>query len=460
MQEHLSDLPGSNENANDIKFDNASRLIKNGWLQTYIKYTESQESPTQFHVWTGLTVLAGILKRNVYLGRGYYKLYPNLYTLLIAPSGRCRKSTASSVGVSFFSEIDGINLVNEKTTPEGLVEQMIKNSFKPDYSLIQRSDNGQKILPKEMKFSTECSAFIYASELAVFLGKQTYNTGLTELLTALYEGKDIWHFTTKGGGKVPLENINLNILGCSNPEWLSAISEDAFGGGFIGRIICVYQDRSRLKIAFPELTIEQKAMKAMLINDLFRISALKGEFTFEPEAHEFFKNWYETFEPDYGGRLAGFLERKPEHILKVAMLLSVSFEDSLKIRLPYIYAAKSLLDEVEKSLPKAFVYVGATNEAKMQQRVVELLENPEPMPIKTLFAKMRQQIRSRREFYEVLDTLESIELIKGFEQDGVKFYTNYSNYLRLVEEATNGKEKEDPSGIVIQQEEVQNSEEV
>ena len=64
----------------------SSRILKSGWLENYLKYTSAQESPDAFHLWTGLSVLAGALQRRVYFKQGYFRVFPNLYIVLCAPT--------------------------------------------------------------------------------------------------------------------------------------------------------------------------------------------------------------------------------------------------------------------------------------------------------------------------------------------------------------------------------------
>ena len=76
------------------------------FLQLYLNYTRAQESPELFHLWTGTTILAAALGRKCWINRGYYRLYPNLFCILVAGSAKCRKSTAVNIGVRLLTDID------------------------------------------------------------------------------------------------------------------------------------------------------------------------------------------------------------------------------------------------------------------------------------------------------------------------------------------------------------------
>ena len=69
------------------------RLLKD-WLTGYIKYTEDSEPPQSYHIWCGIGTIAGALQRKVYMKWGKQIIRPNLYIILIGPSGQGRKGNA------------------------------------------------------------------------------------------------------------------------------------------------------------------------------------------------------------------------------------------------------------------------------------------------------------------------------------------------------------------------------
>jgi len=81
---------------------------KNGWLHEYMSYTSWNEAPAPFHFFVGCAVFGAAMERRVYFNRGYYNLFPNIQLLLVAPTGRCRKSTATNIGVKILQQIPGI----------------------------------------------------------------------------------------------------------------------------------------------------------------------------------------------------------------------------------------------------------------------------------------------------------------------------------------------------------------
>ncbi len=418
------------------------RLCSNGFITTYLEYTKNQASPTLFHLWTAVSIIAGALRRNVYIDRGgYYTLYPNLYTVLVAPTGRCMKSTAASIGIKLLYQVPGMRILHEKITPEGLIAYLKGESFghgkngdgKRDPNTIKKIIEGKNVRVVEQNY-----AYIFAPELSVFLGGVSYTAGLIELLTSLYEGKDKWEYTTKTSGQCELHNVNVNLFGASNPEWLAkGFSEDAFGGGFMGRTIYIFQDEGK-KVAWPTRVPEMDELRVKLLNDLFKIALMEGEFLVEKEAKDFYINWYENYSGDFSGRMAGYYERKPDHILKLAMILAASFSDTRIITLAHIINAIDMLRVVEELMPKAFAYIGATNEARISQHVLEVISSAphQFISFRRLLSSVRHMVKNRREFEELIDTLKTTGQITEHGVRGVTYYTLDSNmdvYIAQVE---------------------------
>ena len=104
-----------------------------------------------------------------------------------------------------------------------------------------------------------------------------------------------------------------------------------------------------------------------------QIAKLEGEFFVLPDAVQYYEKWHDEFKGDFTGRLAGYFERKPDHVLKLAMLLSVNYSNDMIITIAHIKEAIKMLEELEALMPKAFAYIGATNEAIIAQKITEII---------------------------------------------------------------------------------------
>jgi hypothetical protein len=410
------------------KSDSEPRIHEN-WLSSYIKYTNFNESPTNFHLWTGISTIAAALNRNVYIKRGYGKLFPNLFIVLVSPTGKSKKTSAANIGVNqFLQKVDGIRISRDETTPKGLVQFL---------SMAKPTRSGTII-------THNCTGYIYAPELSDLLGEQSYNLGLIKKLTSLWDSPDVYHDTTKellvkNHTPTILTNVCLNMFGCSNPEWLAhGLKEDSFGGGFMGRTLFIFSTEKRRSdaSAWMEIPEDIEMTSLTLLKDLQKISQLRGAFTITNDAYVYYKKLYREYDGDFTGRMAGYLERKLTFALKLAMVLSVNFDDDLIITKQHIEASMRYLDEIEKGMPNAFVYINATNEAKIAQHIIDSVkESGGSAQRNILVGKFRHLVRNIREFDDIMQTLIEARIIKQIQKDGQHSYIFMTLWEKMQKEA-------------------------
>lgn len=317
-----------------------SRKLDN-WLLAYNQYTQGTESPPVFHMWVALGIISGAAQRKIYMDAGYYQVHSNLFIILVSPAGRSRKSTALRIGKNILQAIaeygQDLHFSTQASSVAALVLQFSKINNKEHQSLTAS-----------------------ISELGSMLGSKSVE--MTDFLTDIYDCNPDWDKQTVGRGLEKIEKPWFNLMAGTTPQWMGEnLSKTAVEGGFVSRSIFVYED-TRLRVAIPELTPEQLVLQRALVHDLAHIAALKGEFTFSPEARDFYIHWYEVDQDkamssgDY--RIAGYFERKHIHALKVAMCLSLSQNDSLVLQPRDLQVAISLLEEIEPGMYKAFSAVG------------------------------------------------------------------------------------------------------
>ena len=306
------------------------------WLETYLRYTTFQEAPTKMHTWVGLYLLASTIQRRVYLDRGYFKIFPNLYVAIVAPTG-FSKSAATNIGVKIIEQLKDIELMREKLT----------SWFLLDY------------FPNLAKTKGECCITIYAPEMKNFLGDLNKSEIIT-LLTSFYECPDDTAWRTKGGGILLFKNVCINLLACSTPEWLTlGTTTDEIAGGFTGRFVYVYEDVTTRSFPFPEDFLSANpnitALKQDLLTDLQHIQKITGKFVMTDQAKGEYIHWYtKRKEECHDERLVGYYERKRDLVFKVAMLLAIAQDDYLVIDEDILHASWALLTELEVKMSSAF----------------------------------------------------------------------------------------------------------
>lgn len=354
------------------------------WLEGYLVYTAESESPTDFHLWVGASVIAGALEREVFFDMGYFQLYPNIYSVLVSPPGRCKKSTAMRIGRKFLSQVQGIKFTTDSTSREKMIQD-----------LSQAHKDGQSAMTA------------YSSEFATLL--TTSGMDMVVFLTDIYDSPNEWAHTTKSGGTNKIKAPCLNLIGGTTPDWMArAMPLDTVGIGLTSRIVFCYQDTPREKDPFPELSPAQVELAGLLTEDLIQISQIAGQYILEPDAKEYYRAWYkERGERNLGDpRLSGYFERKPMHLLKLAMVLSAAVSDETIITLPVLEQTLAMLEVTEESMHQVFAGVGRNPlNADLEGTIATLLSSGEGISRGDLLDKFRHNVR-KEEMAEILDTLQ------------------------------------------------------
>ena len=98
-----------------------SRHFSN-WLKAYMQYTRDSESPDAFHFWTGVSTVAGALRRRVWIDMRKFQWTPNFYIILVGPPGVAAKSTSLRNGMRLLEQVEGIKFGPQSMTWQALTQ--------------------------------------------------------------------------------------------------------------------------------------------------------------------------------------------------------------------------------------------------------------------------------------------------------------------------------------------------
>ncbi len=306
------------------------------WIKTYLEYTESQESPELFHVWIAISVLATALGRNVWIDRGFYKIFPNHYIVIIAASAECRKSVAVRIGMSLLEKAGIVEIGAERVTNAALWKWLDEAKGKGGKSEI----------------------FLFSDELGLTLSKDEAQKGVISTLTRAYHCPDRLINKTKTAGVDCVEMCCINLLAATTPADFSGIIPGAATGtGFTSRLHSVFQEAARPRSA---TLVKSRILESQLINDLRHMRKLEGEVKLTTDAWDWWKHWYEkemTFPENE--LLDSFYGRKHDYVLKLGMLLSLSEQDDLIIHMGDLTRALIFLDQLEAFMGETYSLIGS-----------------------------------------------------------------------------------------------------
>lgn len=321
------------------------------WLTSFKEWTMPRsECPESMLEWCGLFCLSTALRRHIVVTDEYlggWKCYPSIYIMFIAPQGIVKKSTSIGFVEELLDEVSGI-----EKSPDAVTI--------PD--LLQRIQNAE-----------ESSVYILSTEFSTLVNKA--GLGVYDILTDLYDGKKKIDEGTISRGYVFASAPCLNMLAATTPKWVGAnMTEDIIGGGYGSRIIAIHEDTPRQRILMYKKRLKHlretpsfAKLKVDLIHDLIYISSkLKGEFQLSDDAQDFLDNergtgWYnKNAEAPKGtdSRLIGYYQRRPAHIIKVAMLLHCGRTDDLILDVPVLEEAIALMTRMEPKIANVYKAIG------------------------------------------------------------------------------------------------------
>ena len=285
------------------------------WIKEVIKSTEESESPERFYYWSALAALSAVVRKNIYLDKFRYKLYTNIFALLVTGSGG-RKGDPVILGRTLVEEVKCTRIVIGRNS----MPQVIK-----DLSKAYSTEEGKVI--------KDAHGFLVSGEIASFFVKDPDAlTILTDLYdTHAYEKE--WRNSLKGTGIDVLKAPCITLLGATNEDHFSeAIPSPAVGGGFVARTFIVFEDKMRCINSLMTAPTGFVPTKELALY-LQEVSKLTGQFRVSSPAMLLYDNWYNKYAASYADHSdpTGTNKRIHDGILKVAMLLSLADDFDLII---------------------------------------------------------------------------------------------------------------------------------
>jgi hypothetical protein len=329
------------------------------FLSDYRLYTDGTEAHPTYHTFSALVALSSIISRRVWVEQGYFKVYPNLYVVLVGPPGN-RKTSAMSISKGLIRELKVIPFSAEASTKEKLVLDM----FDQERAI-------ENIRPEWIAQKIYSPMAVIVTELSEFLGANS--VGMINFLTTVYD-QDFYETRTKNKGDVLVSGPYLNLLACTTPDWITTyLRGDVISGGFSRRAIFVLETGKSGRNPFPQVTPEARLAWSRILDYSQKLLKIHGQFNWEPSARAFYSQWYTTLEMPTDETTIGYFETKHMQLLKISMLLSLSESTDLILKKDHLLFGLELLKLAETNLSRVFSGIGRNELNSAATKVVELL---------------------------------------------------------------------------------------
>lgn len=274
------------------------------FLDFYVQScSDLTDAPVEFHLAAGLTILSAAVGNRVWFRAWGKPVYPNLWTILLAPSGFFRKSTAIDLGMRLLKRVTPDSILPNEFTQERLMDIL----------------------------GAQPAGIVPVREFGSLLKymRQDYNMQLREFLTEIYDAES-YRKETKGGGKVEIQNPALSILGATTIDWVvSNTSKEDLGSGFFARFVWWPATKKNGWRGLGDVGYDYGWTSLLEENLRYIVEHSRGEATIPPYVLKVFNQWLKRFESEVNEHglpsvLQGFYIRLGMCVLKFACLYQIA----------------------------------------------------------------------------------------------------------------------------------------
>lgn len=347
------------------------------------------EVPPQFFLWSLLSVMAAAVADRVWIKKFRSEnLTPNLYTMLLGPSG-CGKGQAIDAAVPLVKTLPRCRTFEGPITAQGL-EKFLHQ--------IKKKEAGGRQLGSKV--------FLVHEELAMCIGEGKQASDFVKAMTGLWKSRvGVIEKQTVTSGHYAMENPNLNWLCGTTKEWLiESIPLSALKAGFGRRIIGIEGERNRdIRIPEPIFPEDYDEVMDHLRQRFELLSHMEGEFEKSIGAQAMEYEWYMQRPPPADEDAYPAWDQAHDLSLKLAMLIALAEGgDRLYLRELHMRKGQELAAEAQASVPHLLAWAAITPETEGMERIQSLFIRRKIWPRSDL---LRESHMTRNRFNECVQTL-------------------------------------------------------
>jgi len=425
-----------------------------GFVTDFCYSCKGKESPPIFNIFAALFAVAVASTRKARFAWAAGDFFPNLFVLFVAPPSSCTKTFAAerahrllqalpeellAMGDVVLSKEKTIDYITSSATPGGIMQLMA-----PRDEVFQVNGGGIHV----EHFGSQ--AYVWADEFVTFLSQQHYAEGLTDALTKWYDCRATDKETFKKESAEPLRDIYFNLAGALTPSGLQkSLPPQAFTGGFMSRVIVVSQQRPVNLFPLPE-NYPGFPTETDLVERLAWIAYnARGEYSFTPEAAEFYKDFYVKTKLAYfeaGTDTQTYARARHVHLtIRLAMLLRMAeYRPGTDVTLANLLKAIDLLEYTYAGANPVTADIGAAPAKKNYTRLREYVRKQGSVTRGRLLKRMSKAGCLAQEVDALLTQLAQEGSIKMYlgehEKSGMAPSTQSSEIYKWSDQSTNEEE--------------------
>lgn len=342
-------------------------MKNSSWIADLIQEHQAVETPESWIYWSLMCCISAVAA-NAYTLRtikGNLLYYPNLYVILMGESG-LGKGFPVNLAKRLVQQVDNMRVIAGRSSIQAIIKELATT----------KSEQGKPLI-------TDSRGFIVNGELSTAIIQDPDSlTILTDLYDRNYNPS--WTNLLKGDGAEKLKEPYITCLFGSSPaHFYDSIPQANIEGGYIGRNLVIYEEKRSKDVDLldseKESVDEDRFTNYIVpkyVPHLIKIAANKARLIPDEAARHTFNMWrreWRVNQSQYNDR-TGFVNRVPDHVLKVSMCLALArYENNFIITEPDMAEAITKITGLIYASEKAAAGGGLDPLAQQTKKVLDYL---------------------------------------------------------------------------------------
>ncbi len=340
------------------------------FLSMYLKYTDETECPVIYSRWAAIAGIGALLGRKTFIQLGHFKVFPNIYCMLMGGAG-ARKSSTISIQKKLLTQVGYNTIAADKSSKEKFLLDLAgegdnDGSPKAVEDFLWSSPNGESGSDREI--------LIAADEFNNFLGGG--NLEFLSLLGVLWDYDGVYKNRIKTGKSISITNPTVSILAGNTPSsFHRAFPPEAIGQGFFSRLLLIHGEPRDRRYAFP-IPPSEGATKTILGNLSQIASSGRCSLSISTGARKRLESIYEYPSRLTDVRFESYNTRRFTHLLKLCIIVhAADGRQFAELQEDHVIYANTILSHVELYMPKALGNFGKARNSDVGHKVIQVIDN-------------------------------------------------------------------------------------
>lgn len=377
------------------------------FFQKYLNYIGKSEAPAIYHRWSLMTAVGAMLGRRFWLEHGSFKIYPNMYVMLLGSSG-VRKSTSIKIIKRLIKQAGYDNIAADRTSKEKFLMDLAGETNEHD-----QVRSVEQLLDQDIfggTTSQDRELFVMADEANDFFGLG--NMDFLSVLGSLWDYEGDYDCRYKTGKSFTIQNPTVSILSANTPtNFAAAFPPEILGQGFFSRLLLIHGESNGIRIPFPTNPSAEDTRR--IVEDLRNISqGVGGMATLSPDAEGKLSDIYmEGYRVD-DIRFDSYSNRRFTHLLKLCLIACAARGDSV-VRGEDVVYGHTVLSHAEHCMPRALGEFGKAKNSSVSDKVLRVIAtHPGICSAKDIWIHVSQDLEDLSKLHPILTGLVQADKIQ------------------------------------------------